>query len=184
VLVALLELKDIRKSFGAVEALKGVSFDIQSGEVVTLVGDNGAGKSTLIKIISGVHESSSGELYLNGQAKVFKQPSDAMEAGIETVYQHLALIEELDVADNVYLGRESTRGGFLGRVVGLLDRPAMRKETAQALSELHIKIPAPTLSVRRMSGGQRQAVAIGRAMTWWHCRSGGSSRFGRADYRC
>lgn len=162
----LLELRDIRKFFGAVAALQGVSFDIQAGEVVTLVGDNGAGKSTLIKIIAGVHEATSGSLLLNGEAKTFKQPSDAMEAGIETVYQHLALIEELDVADNVYLGRESTRGGFLGRVIGLLDRSSMRKETARALNELHIKIPAPTLSVRRMSGGQRQAVAIGRAMTW------------------
>jgi simple sugar transport system ATP-binding protein len=163
---ALLELRDIRKSFGAVEALKGVSFEIQQGEVVTLVGDNGAGKSTLIKIISGVHEASGGTMLLNNEPKVFRQPSDAMEAGIETVYQHLALIEELDVADNVYLGRESTRGGVLGRIIGLLDRPAMRRETSKALNELHIKIPAPTLSVRRMSGGQRQAVAIGRAMTW------------------
>jgi simple sugar transport system ATP-binding protein len=132
---ALLELRDIRKSFGAVEALKGVSFDIQPGEVVTLVGDNGAGKSTLIKIISGVHEASSGEIYLNGQAKVFKKPADAMEAGIETVYQHLALIEELDVADNVYLGRETIRGGFFGKAIGLLNRPQMRQETGQALSQ-------------------------------------------------
>ncbi|MEZ4630693.1 MAG: ATP-binding cassette domain-containing protein [Deinococcales bacterium] len=162
----MLELKNIRKSFGAVEALKGVSFDIQPGEVVTLVGDNGAGKSTLIKIISGVHEASSGEMLVRGDVVSFKQPSDAMDAGIETVYQHLALIEELDVADNVYLGREKTRGGLLGRAIGLLDRSAMRRETANALSELHIKIPAPTLSVRSMSGGQRQAVAIGRAMTW------------------
>jgi simple sugar transport system ATP-binding protein len=163
---ALLELSEIRKSFGAVEALKGVSFSIERSEVVTLVGDNGAGKSTLIKIISGVHEASSGEMLLNGEPKVFKKPAEAMEAGIETVYQHLALIEELDVADNVYLGRETTRGGFLGKAIGLLDRPAMRRETGQALSQLHIKIPAPTLGVRRMSGGQRQAVAIGRAMTW------------------
>ncbi len=162
----LLSLDNIRKSFGAVEALKGVGFTIKKGEIVTLVGDNGAGKSTLIKIISGVHEATSGSFLLNNIPCSFKSPADAMDAGIETVYQHLALIEELDVADNVYLGRESTRGGFLGKLIGLLDRPSMRRETHKALSELHIKIPAPTLGVKRMSGGQRQAVAIGRAMTW------------------
>jgi ABC-type sugar transport system ATPase subunit len=128
---ALLELREIRKSFGAVEALKGVSFEIAKGEIVTLVGDNGAGKSTLIKIISGVFELSSGEVLLNGEPKTFKKPADAMEAGIETVYQHLALIEELDVADNVYLGRERTRGGFLGKVIGLLDR----RHSANFISE-------------------------------------------------
>ncbi|HHH41436.1 MAG TPA: sugar ABC transporter ATP-binding protein, partial [Chloroflexi bacterium] len=88
------------------------------------------------------------------------------EAGIETVYQALALVEQLDVADNVFLGREKMRGGFLGQIIGLLDRPRMRREAHEALSDLHINIPAPTLSVRKMSGGQRQAVAIGRAVMW------------------
>jgi ABC-type sugar transport system ATPase subunit len=131
-----------------------------------LVGDNGAGKSTLVKIISGVYPATSGQFYLSGQLCRFDRPAAALAAGIETVYQNLALIEGLDVADNVYLGRETTRGGLLGRLLGILDRASMRQHTAQALSQLHIKIPAPTMAVRRMSGGQRQAVAIGRALTW------------------
>jgi ABC-type sugar transport system ATPase subunit len=162
----LLTVQNLSKSFGAVKALKDVSFDVYPGEVVALVGDNGAGKSTLIKAIAGVHPPTDGKIFINGEEVHFKRPADAREAGIETVYQHLALVEELDVADNVYLGREETRGGWLGWLVGLLDRARMRSETADALSQLHIKIPAPTMPVRSMSGGQRQAVAIGRAVTW------------------
>jgi ABC-type sugar transport system ATPase subunit len=162
----LLVIDHLTKSFGAVEALKGVSFTIERGQVVALVGDNGAGKSTLVKIISGVYQPSGGQILLNGVSVHFRKPAEALAAGIETVYQHLALIEQLDVADNVYLGRESVRGGWFGRLVGLLDRASMRRETGEALSQLHIKIPAPTMPVRRMSGGQRQAVAIGRAVTW------------------
>jgi simple sugar transport system ATP-binding protein len=162
----LLVVDNITKSFGAVRALQGVSFSLELGTVLALVGDNGAGKSTLAKILSGVHPASSGQFYLNGQLCRFDRPAAALAAGIETVYQNLALIEELDVADNVYLGRETTRGGLVGKLLGVLDRPRMRRNTAQALSQLHIKIPAPTLAVRKMSGGQRQAVAIGRALTW------------------
>lgn len=162
----LLALHEITKSFGAVEALKGVSFDIFPGEVIALVGDNGAGKSTLVKILSGVHTQTSGEMRLEGETTSFASPSEALASGIETVYQDLALIEQLDVADNVYLGRERYYGGAIGKFLGLLDRKHMRNETAEALSELHIRIPKPTLSVRRMSGGQRQAVAIGRGITW------------------
>jgi len=162
----LLAVQEVRKDFGAVQALKGISFEVHRGEIVALVGDNGAGKSTLVKIIAGIHPLTSGQIILDGRECHFKTPADALAAGIETVYQHLALIEQLDVADNVYLGRESTRWGAFGRVFGILDRRSMRRETAQALSQLHIKIPAPTMAVRRMSGGQRQAVAIGRAVTW------------------
>lgn len=162
----LLEFRKIQKSFGAVEALKGVSFSITKGKVLALVGDNGAGKSTLIKILAGVHLATKGEILLEGQPQHFSSPADARENGIETVYQHLALVEDLDVADNVYLGREYIRGGVVGRWLGLLDRALMRRETAKALSGLHIKIPSPTSEVARMSGGQRQAIAIGRAITW------------------
>lgn len=162
----LLRVENITKTFGAVQALRGVSFTLERGEILALVGDNGAGKSTLVKIISGVYPPTSGQIYLNGQLCTFDRPAAALAAGIETVYQNLALIEELDVADNIYLGRETTRGGLVGRFLGILDRPAMRQHTAQALNQLHIKIPAPTLAVRRMSGGQRQAIAIGRALTW------------------
>ncbi len=162
----LLRIDQITKAFGAVQALKGISFDVQHGEIVALVGDNGAGKSTLVKIISGLYRATSGQFWLNGQVCHFDSPSDALNAGIETVYQHLALIEQLDVADNVYLGREETRGGRIGRFLGILNRQYMREETGKALGQLHIKIPAPTLAVKMMSGGQRQAVAIGRAVTW------------------
>ncbi len=162
----LLMVENITKSFGAVQALQGVSFTLERGKVLALVGDNGAGKSTLVKVLSGVHPATSGEFYLNGTVCRFDRPAAALAAGIETVYQNLALIEELDVADNVYLGRETTRGGIIGRLLGILDRPTMRQHTADALRQLHIKIPAPTMPVRRMSGGQRQAVAIGRALTW------------------
>jgi simple sugar transport system ATP-binding protein len=162
----LLRVESITKNFGAVQALKGITFDIQPGEVTALVGDNGAGKSTLVKIISGVYQPTSGKIFLNGREVHFPNPAAAHAAGVETVYQHLALIEELDVADNVYLGREVTKYGLLGRLIGVLDRRQMRRATAAALDNLHIKIPAPTMPVRMMSGGQRQAVAIGRAMTW------------------
>lgn len=162
----LLQIDQVSKSFGAVQALKSVSFNLYRGEIVALVGDNGAGKSTLVKIISGLHPPTSGTLTFKGEPITFRNPADAMAKGIETVYQHLALIEQLDVADNVYLGRETTRWGAIGRWLGVLDRAQMRHETANALSQLHIKIPAPTQPVQRMSGGQRQAVAIGRAVTW------------------
>jgi ABC-type sugar transport system ATPase subunit len=164
--IPLLEIEHIAKSFGAVQALQDIHFNVYPGEVVALVGDNGAGKSTLVKIISGLYQQSGGVFRLNGQECHFASPADALEQGIETVYQNLALIEQLDVADNVYLGRETTRFGAIGRWLGILDRNEMRRETADALSRLHIKIPAPTLAVKMMSGGQRQAVAIGRAITW------------------
>ncbi|MBW7886258.1 MAG: sugar ABC transporter ATP-binding protein [Caldilineaceae bacterium] len=162
----LLQVENVTKSFGAVEALKGVTFTIEHNEIVALVGDNGAGKSTLAKIIAGVHPYTSGRITLEGQDCRFEKPAQARAAGIETVYQHLALIEQLDVADNVYMGREVTRGGRPGRWIGWLDRRAMREQAYAALQSLHIKIPAPTMSVRNMSGGQRQAVAIGRAVMW------------------
>jgi simple sugar transport system ATP-binding protein len=162
----LLELRHLKKAFGAVQAIKGVNFALPKGHVMALVGDNGAGKSTLVKILSGVHPADTGEILIEGQSQQFQTPFEAKAAGIETVYQHLALIEDLDVADNVYLGRETTRGGMIGRMIGWLDRGQMRRETSQALEQLHIKIPSPTLDVRRMSGGQRQAVAIGRAIIW------------------
>lgn len=162
----LLDIQNITKAFGAVQALKGISFDIHRGEIIALVGDNGAGKSTLVKIISGLFPPTSGKLIFNNKEVHFRQPSDALSEGIETVYQHLALIEQLDVADNVYLGRETTSFGWIGKVLGILNRNEMRAQTAHALADLHIKIPAPTMPVKSMSGGQRQAVAIGRAITW------------------
>jgi len=162
----ILEIDNVTKAFGAVQALQSISFNVYKGEIVALVGDNGAGKSTLIKIIAGVHTPTSGTLRVRGALCDFKTPADALQVGIETVYQDLALIDPLDVADNVYLGREVLKKSWLGRVFGVLDRTQMRRATGEALSQLHIKIPAPTMPVSRMSGGQRQAVAIGRAVTW------------------
>jgi simple sugar transport system ATP-binding protein len=162
----LVSIQEVTKEFGAVKALKGVSFDILPGEVVALVGDNGAGKSTLVKIIAGVHPPTDGRILVRGNDIHFETPADARSAGIETVYQHLALIEQLDVSGNVYLGREKTLGGLFGKLLGLLDFRSMRDDTAEALEQLHINIPEPTLPVRNMSGGQRQAVAIGRAVMW------------------
>lgn len=162
----LLEVRNVHKAFGAVQALQGVSFTISPGEIVALVGDNGAGKSTLVKIIAGVHPPTRGEIILDGEPCHFHKPADALAAGIETVYQHLALIEALDVADNVYLGRETLRRGMLGKLFGWLNRGEMRRETGKTLEQLHIKIPSPSSSVRSMSGGQRQAIALGRAVLW------------------
>jgi simple sugar transport system ATP-binding protein len=163
---SLLVIENIVKSFGAVQALQGISFTVNRGEVVALVGDNGAGKSTLVKILSGVHQPDGGRFFLDGKLCHFDSPADARAAGIETVYQDLALVEQLNVAENVFLGKEYLYGGFLGQLIGWLDRHRMRNETSSALSQLHIKIPAPTLPVRRMSGGQRQCIAIGRALIW------------------
>jgi ABC-type sugar transport system ATPase subunit len=162
----LLTIDHISKAYGAVQALKSVSFDLLKGEIVALVGDNGAGKSTLVKILSGLIQPTAGNLIFKDRPVHFRTPADALAHGIETVYQHLALVEQLDVANNVYLGRETYRWGAVGRWLGVLDRRHMREQTTTALSQLHIKIPAPTLPVSSMSGGQRQAVAIGRAVTW------------------
>ena len=158
-----LEVKDVSKNFGAVQALKSVSFDITAGKITGLVGDNGAGKSTMVKVLSGVHAPSSGTLLLEGQPTVFANPREARNAKIETVFQTLELVEEFDVAENFYMGQELTRFGPLK-----VRRTAeMRKEAAIAVGELGINIPGGvTRRVRTMSGGQRQAVAIARAAFW------------------
>lgn len=149
----LLEVHQLSKVFGTVNALHPMSFMIEQGEIVGVVGDNGAGKSTLVKLISGLYQPTSGEIRADG-------------VRIETVYQTLGLIDHLDVTDNLFLGRETTRGGWIGKRLGLLDRDQMRRETASVLRDLHITIPDPSLPVRFLSGGQRQAVAIGRGVMW------------------
>ena len=158
--------RNLTKRFGGVLALDSVSFDLYQGEVLALAGDNGAGKSTLIKLISGVHQPDSGEIYYRGERVSFSNPRDARERGIETIYQDLALADNLDVGANVFLGREPGRlwGGFLP----IVDRRRMRAEAHGVLETLDIEIPTKRLNrpVRRLSGGQRQAVAIGRAIYW------------------
>ncbi|WP_319933882.1 ATP-binding cassette domain-containing protein [Lichenihabitans sp. Uapishka_5] len=151
----------IGKTFGAVMALDGVDVEIRRGEVLALLGDNGAGKSTFVKVLAGAHRQSAGELRIEGVPTSFASPQDAAAAGIATIYQELALSENLSVAENVYLGREEVR-----RVAGIpfLRRGAMRKRVIGLLDELDAHIPDPDLPVGGMSGGQRQAVAICRAL--------------------
>ena len=153
----LLEARGIWKSFGAVQALSDVDFEIGPHECVALVGDNGAGKSTLIRIMCGAHQPSKGELYLNGEEVRFAGPRDAQAVGISVVHQDLALVEGLDVATNVFLGHVPTRRFRV-------DRKRMARETRDVLNQLAIDIPSVRSTVRLLSGGQRQAVAITRAV--------------------
>lgn len=153
---------NISKNFGAVQALKDVNLEAYLGEVVALVGDNGAGKSTLIKIISGTETPSSGQIIVNGNVVHLRSPHDASAAGIETVYQDLALCDNLDVVGNLYLGREMSLN-FPGAP---LSEPKMEKESLQVLQTLHIRIPSVRAAVGALSGGQRQSIAVGRAVLW------------------
>ena len=156
--MALLELRQIAKHFGAIEALRGVDMELRSGEVLGLMGDNGAGKSTLVKIIAGNFPPSAGEIRIDGVPQHFHKPVDARAQGIEVVYQDLALCDNLSAAENVFLGREPKRrvGPF-----SVLDHAAMRARAALLFAELKSET-RPRDLVRRMSGGQRQAVAIAR----------------------
>jgi ABC-type sugar transport system ATPase subunit len=161
-----LECVEVSKRFGGVHALNRVSFELGRGEVLALAGDNGAGKSTLIKIVSGVLRPDEGEIRYKGEPVAFTGPRQARERGIETIYQDLALADNLDVGENVFLGREPR-----SRVLGLLpriDRRAMREAAHEVLDTLDIDIPRRKLRepVRNLSGGQRQAVAISRAIYW------------------
>lgn len=161
-----LKVENLSKYFGAIEALVDVTMEIYPGEIVGLVGDNGAGKSTLVKCVSGVHKPSHGHIYVDGQSVEFSSPSDARDMGIETVYQHLGLVDELDVAGNLFLGREIVASNPLGRFFHQLNLGEMRRQAGEALQSLHIKIPNIAAPVQSMSGGQRQAVAIGRTVFW------------------
>jgi simple sugar transport system ATP-binding protein len=162
---ALLAGRGLTKSFGHVEALRGVDFDVRPGTITGLVGDNGAGKSTLIGILSGVLQPDAGSITLDGAPISLPDPHAARAHGIETVFQDLALAPELEPALNIYLGREIVRDGFLGRL-SFIDRRRMRDETAQRLTQLGIDLPRLNRPVSYLSGGQRQAVAIARALIW------------------
>lgn len=161
----LYEVRDVSKNYGSVVALDGVSLSIRAGEVVGLVGDNGAGKSTLVKVLSGVHQPDSGDIVLEGEHREWKSPHDALEAGIETLYQDSGLAPNLSVSANVFLGREITRKGLLGKLGFLADRQ-MYTEAHEGLDRAGIGVAAADRTVAELSGGQRQAVAIGRAVTW------------------
>ncbi|GLY16209.1 ATP-binding cassette domain-containing protein [Kineosporia rhizophila] len=154
---ALVSVDDVSLSFGSVRALREVSLTLRPGEITALVGDNGAGKSTLVRCLSGIHRPDSGRIVFDGEETRFSNPEDARKAGIETVHQNLALVEDLTVWQNLFLNREITNG------LGLLNRKAMKAEAQRMVSALAVNVPSVTSTVRRLSGGQRQAVSICRA---------------------
>lgn len=154
-------LRDVRKRFGMVEALRGVTLRVAPGEVVGLVGDNAAGKSTLMKVLSGAYVPDTGEIWIDGAKTSFATPRDSQKMGIEMVYQDLALCNDLDVAANLFLGREIYRP-----LTRRLDHKRMHTEAAEDLRRLHIRVSDTSQEVGTLSGGQRQAVAIARAVTF------------------
>ena len=159
-----LAARELRKNFGRVVGLDGVSLDLYAGEVLAIIGDNGAGKSTLIKCLTGALVPDSGTLAIDGEIVSFKRPQDAQERGIETVYQTLAMAPALDIASNMFLGRELRQRGIAGSVFRRLDKKEMRRRSYEAVQKLGIQtIQNITQSVETLSGGQRQAVAVARA---------------------
>ena len=161
----LYEVRHVSKNYGHVVALSDVSMALYPGEVVGLVGDNGAGKSTLVKVLSGVHSADSGELLLDGVPRRWKSPHEAIEAGIETLYQDAGLAQDLTIGANVFLGREKTLPGVLGKL-GFLAQGTMDREARANLELVGISVASTRRTVSQLSGGQRQAVAIGRAIAW------------------
>lgn len=159
-----LEARNLSKSYGPVQALSSVSIAVHAGEVVALVGDNGAGKSTLVKNLTGVVLPDSGEILVDGSPVAFGAPRDASTHGIAAVYQDLALCPNLNIADNMFLGRELIRGRGLARVLGRVDKVSMQKRALETLQSLRARIPAMGNAVEKLSGGQRQSVAIARAV--------------------
>lgn len=161
----LYEARNVSKNYGSVVALKNANFGVRAGEVVGLVGDNGAGKSTLVKVLSGAHMPDGGEMFLDGEKVSWDNPKQALDAGIETLYQDSGLAPHLTVSKNVFLGREIMKPGLLGKL-GFLDSKAMAKQAHEDLERVGIAVPESSRSVSQLSGGQRQAVAIGRAVAW------------------
>ena len=160
----ILTARGLIKRYGRVTALDNADFDLYPGEILAVIGDNGAGKSSLIKAISGAAAPDEGEIRLEGKPVAFKSPMEAREAGIETVYQNLALSPALSIADNMFLGREIRKPGFLGQWLRMLDRPAMEKRARDKLTELGLMtIQNISQAVETLSGGQRQGVAVARA---------------------
>ncbi|MCM3662185.1 ATP-binding cassette domain-containing protein [Georgenia satyanarayanai] len=161
--VPVLEARALSKSFGHVRAMSGADFELRAGEVLAVVGDNGAGKSTLIKALSGAVVPDSGEIRMNGEPVTFRSPLEARQRGIETVYQDLAVAPALDIASNLFLGRELRRPGLAGTLFRVLDGGAMRTEAKRQLDALGVRIPDVRQPVETLSGGQRQSVAVARA---------------------
>jgi len=162
---AILEARGLSRAFGHVQALDHADFDVASGEVVALIGDNGAGKSTMVKALTGNLEVDSGEVFFHGERVHFATPQDASERGIEVVHQDLALAPHLDPTQNMFLGREIMRSGLAGRL-GFMNERRMRQDARAAFSSLGSAVRSVTTPVGDMSGGQKQSVAIARAVAW------------------
>jgi len=156
------EMKGICKRFGGVDALRSVDLELRRGEIMGIAGDNGAGKSTLMKILSGAYVADEGDILIDGQKADIRNPQDATHLGIAMIYQDLALFNNLDVARNIFIGRECARGPFKL----LLDKQTMYKRAEELIQELRVDIKSPKLGVARMSGGQRQMVACARAIAF------------------
>ena len=157
--------RQIAKQFGHVQALRDATVTVAPGEVVALVGDNGAGKSTLLKTLLGINRPDSGEVVINDEAVTLHSVRDAQAKGVDAVHQDLALAPDLSVVDNMFLGHELLKPG-LGSRLGVLGRRQMAEQAREALRELSIVLPSLTVSIRELSGGQRQAVAVARAVMW------------------
>ncbi|HET7413459.1 MAG TPA: ATP-binding cassette domain-containing protein [Pararhizobium sp.] len=155
-----LRAEHVSKSFGQVTALRDINLHLRRGEVLALLGDNGAGKSTLMKIFTGYHQPTSGQLYINGEPVTLRSVSHARSLGVEAVYQDLALINELNVYRNMFLQREPVRGGPLG----ILNDRAMRKAALEHLDRMGVNIPSVDVEISKLSGGQRQAIAVARSV--------------------
>ena len=162
----ILEAKGLYKRYGNVTAIDGADFELYPGEILAVIGDNGAGKSSLIKALAGAVIPDEGEIRLDGEKVNFKSPLEARKAGIETVYQDLAVAPALDIATNLFLGREKRRAGPLGSAFRMLDHKGMREESVRQMKNLQIGIRSMSQAVETLSGGQRQGVAVARAAAW------------------
>ena len=158
-----IQAKGLVKRYGQVTALDGADFDLRAGEILAVIGDNGAGKSSLIKALSGATIPDEGEVYLDGRQIHFKSPIDARRAGIETVYQDLAVAPAMTIAENLFLGRELRRPGILGSVFQMIDKKKMLEESIARMNDLKVGIRSMNQAVETLSGGQRQCVAVARA---------------------
>jgi simple sugar transport system ATP-binding protein len=157
--------QNIRKQFGHVTALRDASISVARGEIVALCGDNGAGKSTFLRVLQGIHKPDAGTMIVDDKSVVFNSVRDAQSLGVDTVHQDLALAPDLSSVQNMFLGKELSKGSMFGSF-GLLDKKAMEERADAALRELSITLPSLTVPVRELSGGQRQAVAVARAVMW------------------
>ena len=162
-MTVVLEARGLVKRYGHVTALAGADFELRAGEILGIIGDNGAGKSTLIKALAGALVPDEGEIFLDGTRVHFRSPTDARRAGIETVYQDLAVAPAMTIAENLFLGRELRRPGFAGGVLRMLDKPRMLRESSDYMKELGIGIRSMTQLLEELSGGQRQGVAVARS---------------------